>query len=232
MDQHQFHSSRRAFVLGAGATSLAMMLPSAAHAQLSCGSGGLSSLLGKATDSALDKLAKPGTYYNDKEIRIGLPIVGKKSGGLLGDILSVGNKLGVLDGLTRKINDAAGVAAGEAKPIFRDAIDNLSFSDAPGIIRESDGGTQYLRRSSNDTLHSKLEPLVDGALESAGVYKQFDGLAEKHSFIRAAGLNRESINRSVTDQGLDGIFAYVGTEERAFRKNPLKGIGGVLSDIL
>ena len=41
--------------------------------------------------------------------------------------------------------------------------------------------------------------------------RQFDGLAEQHSFIRQAGLNRESINRSVTDQGLDGIFSYIGS---------------------
>ncbi|MDJ0642320.1 MAG: DUF4197 domain-containing protein [Erythrobacter sp.] len=232
MDRVQFEHSRRAVLLGIGVTGLAAMMPTAARAQLSGGSGGLSAILGRATDSALDKLAKPGAFYDDKDIRIGLPIVGKSGGGLLRGILNAGNRLGILDGITRKINDAAGVAAGEAKPIFRDAIDDLSFEDAPGIIREDDGGTQYLRRSSNDTLHAKLEPLVDDALEKIGVYEQFDDLSEKHSFVRAAGLDRQGINRSVTDQGLDGIFAYVGNEEREFRKNPLKGIGGVLGDIL
>ena len=232
MDRNLYHSNRRTFLVGLGASGIVAAIPGTAHAQLGLGGNGLSSILGKATDSALDKLAKPGAFYNDRDVRIGLPIVGKRSGGLLGDILNAGSRLGLLDGITRKINDAAGVAAGEAKPIFRDAIDGLSFSDAPGIIRESDGGTQYLRRSSNDALHAKLEPLVDGALDKAGVYEQFDGLAEKHSFVRDAGLNRESINRSVTDQGLDGIFAYVGNEEREFRKNPLKNLGGALGDIL
>ncbi len=232
MGRNQFRSNRRTVLMGLGASGLVAALPGTAHAQLSGGSGGLSAILGMATDSALDKLAKPGAFYDDKDIRIGLPIIGKAGGGLLGGLLDAGSRLGLLDGITRKINDAAGVAAGEAKPIFRDAIDNLSFSDAPGIIRENDGGTQYLRRSSNDALHAKLEPLVDGALENAGVYEQFDGLAEKHSFVRDAGLNRESINRSVTDQGLDGIFAYIGNEEREFRKNPLKNLGGALGDIL
>ena len=139
----------------------------------------------------------------------------------MGALMNAGNRLGVLGGITRTINDAAGVAAGEAKPIFREAIDDLSFSDAPGIIRESDGGTRYLRSSSNDQLHSRLEPLIDGALEEAGVYGQFEKLADEHSFIREAGLSRERINRSVTDQGLDGIFAYIGNEERDFRRNPL-----------
>ena len=73
---------------------------------------------------------------------------------------------------------------------------------------------------------------MDGALERAGIYGQFDNLAERHSFIRDAGLNRESINRSVTDQGLDGIFAYIGNEERTFRENPVGNLGGALGDLL
>lgn len=229
-------SNRRGFILGAGTLGAAALMPASLQAQglgdlLGRGGGGglgLSSLLGKATDSALDKLSVPGAFYSDEEVRIGLPGLGNigGGGGLLGSILGGASRLGILDGVTREINDAAGVAAGEAKPIFRDAIDDLSFSDAPGIIRENDGGTQYLRQSSNDRLHSRLEPLVDSALDRAGVYRTFDGLAEKHSFIRRAGLNRESINRSVTDQGLDGIFAYIGSEERGFRKNPLGGLLG------
>lgn len=235
--------NRRSIFAGAGALMVAGLLPAQAAAQgIDLGLGkklgkglGLGSILGKATDGALDKLAQPGAFYDDEEIRIGLPIVGNlggRSGGLLGTLLNAGNRLGVLGDITRTINDAAGLAAGEAKPIFRDAINDLSFEDAPGIINEADGGTQYLRSSSNDRLHSRFEPLVDAALEKLGVYKSFDGLASKHSFIRDAGLNRGSINRSVTDQGLDGIFSYVGKEEREFRQNPVGNIGGALGDLL
>lgn len=232
-------TSRRRFIAGASLLGAISLVPAAANAQGlgdllgGIGRGGgiggglnLSSLLGNATDKALDKLALPGAFYGDEEVRIGLPIVGNlgKRGGLFGSILGGASRLGVLDGITRQMNDAAGVAAGEAKPIFRDAIDELSFDDAPSIIREEDGGTQYLRSSANDRLHSRLEPLVDGALERAGIYKTFDGLADQHSFIRRAGLDRAKINRSVTDQGLDGIFSYIGTEERGFRKNPVSGL--------
>ena len=227
--------NRRSVIAGVSTMGALAALSTPLHAQglgdILRGGGGLnlSSILGNATDNALDKLALPGAFYNDEDVRIGLPIVGNlggSGGGLLGSILGGASQLGILDGITREINDAAGVAAGEAKPIFRDAIDDLSFSDAPGIIREDDGGTQYLRRSANDRLHSRLEPLVDTALDRAGVYRSFEGLANQHSFIRRAGLNRESINRSVTDQGLDGIFSYIGAEERGFRKNPLGGLLG------
>ncbi|BDI59470.1 DUF4197 domain-containing protein [Qipengyuania nanhaisediminis] len=221
---------RRQFVTGALAGGIALAMPGMASAQ---GGLGLSSLLGRASDNALDKLAQPGAFYDDESIRIGLPIVGGlggRSGGLLGSLMSAGNRLGVLGTITRDINDAAGVAAGEAKPIFRDAIDDLSFSDAPEIIRRKDGGTRYLRTSSNDRLHVALQPLVDGALERAGVYSTFERLAGEHAFIKQAGLDREQMNRSVTDQGLDGIFAYIGAEERGFRDNPLGGLGRLLGN--
>ena len=219
--------TRRSGLIGAGAFGAVLLLPTSASAQ----GLGLGNILGKASDNALDKLAQPGAFFNDKDVRIGLPIVGKPVGGLLGSIVRAGSSLGILDGITRRINDAAGAAAGEAKPIFRSAIDDLSFEDVPGILGDKEGGTKYLRTSADDELHTKVSPLVDSALTSAGVYEQFDGLAEEHSFIRDAGLNRDSINRSVTDQALDGIFAYMGAEERKFRNNPIGNVGNVLGDL-
>lgn len=226
--QDKFSITRRKVLVGASAAAGLALLPASVSAQ----GLGLGSILGKASDSALDQLAQPGAFYNDEDVRIGLPIIGKPRRGLFGSLFNVGSKLGILDGITRKINDAAGAAAGEAKPIFRAAIDNLSFSDVPGIVRDKEGGTQYLRTSANDELHTKVSPLVDTALTEVGVYEQFDGLAEEHRFIRDAGLNRESINKSVTDQALDGIFAYMGREERKFRDNPLGNIGKTLGDLL
>jgi hypothetical protein len=44
----------------------------------------------------------------------------------------------------RKLNDAAGIAAGADKPMFRTAISSLSITDVPGIVQHNDGATQYL----------------------------------------------------------------------------------------
>ena len=224
MDRPVLAFTRRSALVGAASL---ITLPGVVRAQ----GLGLGSILGKASDSALDQLAQPGAFYNDEDVRIGLPITGNPRRGLLGSIFNAGSRLGILDGITRKINDAAGAAAGEAKPIFRAAINDLSFSDVPGIVRDKEGGSKYLRTSANDQLHEKVKPLVDTALSDIGVYEQFDGLAEKHSFVRDAGLNRERINNSVTDQALDGIFAYMGREERKFREDQLGNAGKVLGDL-
>lgn len=213
--------NRRMILGGMAATATLFPFGSLAFAQ----GLGLENILGKASDNALTKLSLTDAFYDDEDVRIGLPIIGKASGGLFGSVLSAGSKLGVLNGLTRNINNAAGAAAGEAKPIFRDAIGDLSFNDVPDLVSKNTGGTDYLRTSSGDALHEKLSPLMDSALGDLGVYNEFEKLSSKHSFIRKAGLGRESINKSVTDQGLDGIFSYIGAEETTFRKNPLGELG-------
>ena len=226
MEQLNLVTPRRNFLIGAFAAAALVPFSSPAFAQ----GLNLGAILGNASDNALDKLSQPDAYYNDENIRIGLPILGG-GGGLFGSILNAGEKLGILGGLTRTINDAAGAAAGEAKPIFRNAINGISFTDVPGIVSRNDGGTQYLRGSANDDLHAKLSPLIDSALGDLGAYRQLDDLSAKYSFMRKAGLDRNGMNKTVTDQGLDGIFSYMGSEEQKLRANPLGKAGKLLGDI-
>jgi hypothetical protein len=182
--------------------------------------GSLSSLLGNASDNALDKLAKPGAFYADKAIRILLP-----GGKNISKLLNVGAKAGLTDGLVKSLNEAAGLAAGEAKPIFRNAINNVSLSDVPGIATKGDGATQYLRQSAGDDLRAKIEPLIETALGKVGAFQQIEKLGKTGSLMSSLGLNRTSLTDSVSDQALKGIFNYIGQEESALRKNPLKILG-------
>ncbi|MCW1402122.1 DUF4197 domain-containing protein [Novosphingobium sp. MW5] len=227
-----FQIERRALLALLGSGALA--LPLTARAQILSGLGigtGLTSLLGKASDSALDKLAVPGAFYADPAIRIMLPLVGG-AGGTIGKLLGGADKLGLSDGITRKLNDAAGLAAKEAKPVFRAAIDGLKLTDIPGIATQNDGATQYLRRTSGEVLKGKLRPLIDTALGQVGAFGAVDKLAKTSSLIRAAGITRDKLGNSVTDQALGGIFRYIGGEEGKLRADPLGKAGGLLKGVL
>ncbi len=225
MSQRAYPIERRAVLLGLATLPFA----SAAQAQL-LGSG-LSGVLGKASDSALDKLAVPGAFYADPAVRILLPLLGG-TGGLLGQVLNKGSQLGLTDGLTRKLNDAAGLAAKEAKPIFRSAISKLTLADVPGIASQNDGASQYLRRSAATELTGKLRPLVDASLVKVGAYGALDKLAKKGVLANLAGISHDKLGSSVTDQALNGIFKYMGSEEGKLRANPLKPAEGLLKGIL
>ena len=196
---------------------------------------GLSDVLGRASDTSLDKLGQPGAFYNDPAVRIALPLLGRSTGGIGGMLMSAldtGQKLGITDNLVRKLNDAAGFAAKEAKPIFRSAISKLSLSDVPSIATQRDGASQYLRSSAGEELKGKLRPLVDTGLRNVGALKSLDKLAAKSSLIAKAGISRDKLGNSVTEQALNGIFSYISAEEGRLRDNPVGAAGGLLKGLL
>ncbi len=201
----------------------------------------LTNLLGSASDHALDHLAVPGAFYNDQAIRIAIPGLGHiggsvgggvgGGGGLLGDVLGAVGKVGGLDRITRQLNDAAGMAAHAAKPVFRAAIARMRLTDIPDIATHRDGGTQYLRTSSGDVLHKQVRPLIDSAMRRIGAYSAFDRLSGHNPLVGSLGLTRDAIGNSVTDQALNGIYRYMADEEARLRADPLGTLRGVLGAI-
>ena len=237
-DQHLDRRTILASLGVAAALGLAGPLRAAGPGAKALGPG-LRDLLGRASDSSLDALGQPGAFYSDPAVRIALPLVGKAAGGaggglggtLLG-LLDKGQQLGLTDNLVRKLNDAAGAAAREAKPIFRSAIGRLSLADVPGIATRRDGATQYLRSTAGTDLGLRLRPLVDKGLASVGALQELDRLSARSSLLQTAGLTRDRIGGSVTEQALNGIFRYIGNEEGRLRDNPAGALGGVLKGLL
>jgi hypothetical protein len=188
--------------------------------------GGVKKLLGNASDNALDKLAKPGTFYADTAIRILLP--GAK-GKLASKLLKTSDKLGLTSKLTKSLNDAAGFAAKEAKPVFRSAVDGLSLADVPGIALKNDGATEYLKKSADTDLRGKVRPLIVAALNQVGAYDQLDKISKGGGLLGMAGIDRNTMTDSVTDQTMKGIYNYMAKEEAGLRGN-LLGTGKSILD--
>ncbi len=188
----------------------------------------LKGVLGNASDNALGKLSQPGAFYADQAVRIALPGTGGK---LASKVMKLGDKAGLTNKLTKSLNDAAGLAANEAKPVFRAAIDNMSISDVPGLATKSDGATQYLKQSAGSELRVKVRPLVASALGKVGAFNQLGKLGNTSDLLGKVGLNNDSLTDSVTDQTLKGIYSYMGSEEAKLRANPLQ-TGKALLDIL
>ncbi len=183
---------------------------------------GVSNLLAGASDNALDKLAQPGAFFADKAVRILLPGPLKKASNLL----RFTSKSGLTKDLTKSMNDAASLAAKEAKPIFREAINGLSLTDGVGIATKKNGGTQFLRESSGDSLKAKIRPLVVSAMGETGAFNQLDKLSSAGPVSRL-GISSDNLTDHVTDKTMDGIFKYMAAEENKVRKNPLKSLGGI-----
>ena len=169
-------------------------------------------ILTKASDQALDKLAKPGAFAADDAIKIGLPGPAKGLGGMM----SLAGKAGVGGDLTSSLNDAAGQAASAAKPIFRAAIERMSVQDAMSLGGKT-GATDYLRKSAGAEIQAQIAPLVEAALGRTG--------ATQSSQLSALGLNQSTLVNYVSQKTSDGIFTYMGREEGQIRQNPMALFG-------
>jgi hypothetical protein len=216
--RHGKTSSRLCAVIALATAPLALMAFAAIPAEAQ--SSGVKGLLADASDNALDKLSGPGAFCADKAVRILLPGPMQKAT----SILRFTSKAGLTKDITKTLNDAAGKADLEAKPVFRSAIDNLTMQDGVGIVTGGQAaGSDYLRRTSGEELADKVRPLVEKALAELGAYDQVKRLGSVSALAWQGGadFSDEGLTDSVTAQAMDGIFAYIGNEESRLRSNPL-----------
>jgi Protein of unknown function (DUF4197) len=228
MDQMGMKMARRTLLTSAAAFTASLIIARPLQAGLLDGSS-LKSMLGNASDKALDKLAKPGAFYADTAVRVLLP---GTTGKFASKLMKAGDKLGLTTKLTKSLNDAASLAALEAKPVFRSAVNGMTLNDVPGIVAKSDGGTKYLQKSAGSELYTKVRPLIMTALNRVGAYSQLAKLNKTAgSLMGMTKLNDEGLTNSVTEQALKGIYTYMGKEEGGLRSSVF-GLGKTIDGVV
>lgn len=180
--------------------------------------GGLRAALSQGIDTAVSQLGAPNGFLNDPKVAIPLPPVMEKAERAL-RMVGMG---GDADQLKATMNHAAEQAVAAAKPIFKQALQNMSVADAKGILTGGeDAGTQYFRRATGAQLGAKFQPIVareTAKLRLASVYDQYAGKAAGLGLLSSHEAN---LNDYVTEKALDGLFSRIADEERAIRKDPV-----------
>ena len=175
-------------------------------------------ILKGATDRALDKVSQPDGFLKDELIKIALPGPLKQ----VSKVMSFGSRLGLTKDMDKLINRAAEKAAGEAKPLFRAAVDDMTVADGVDIATGgSDGATTYFRKTSGEAVEDKMRPLIAAALADTGALKQLGKL-------NVPGYSSDDLTSYVTEKATDGIFHYVAKEEADLRKNPEKLLKAII----
>lgn len=128
---------------------------------------------------------------------------------------------GMADDLETRMNRAAEIAAGEAKPLLWDAIREMTLDDARRLFDgPEDAATQYFRGKMTPALSRRMKPLVDDAMAQAGAVRAYDDMMGRYSAMPFVPDVKADLSGYVVDRGLDGIFHYVAKEEAAIRTNP------------
>jgi hypothetical protein len=178
---------------------------------------GVKEALRVATERAVRSTAQPDGFLGNPQIRIGLP-------GALGKLASALRKVGMgeqVDELEVAMNRAAEEAAGQAAPVFVDAIASMTFQDAAGIVTGGDtAATDYFERTTSDPLRARFRPIVEQAMQHVGLAQRYDRLLARYDALPFASKLNLDLPGYVTEQTLEGLFHVVGEEERRIRTNP------------
>jgi len=209
----------------------------------STAASGLKEALTVGVTNAVLALNKENGYFGNEALKILLP---KEADPIVNNIKMVPGGQSLLNDVIVRLNRAAEDAAGEAKPIFVNAITSMSIADATTILFGSSktGATDYLKQNTNTQLAAAYKPKVEASLNKdlvgtmstteswTKLTKAYNKVAT--SFVgTAAGLTAVNTDLSgyVTEQALNGLFLTVGNEEKKIRENPTARVSSVLQSV-
>lgn len=200
---------------------------------------GLREALRKGADFAVSQLNVKDGFYGDAALKILLP----KEAQPMYDRLE---KVPVLNDLMAdavlSINRAAENAAGEAKPIFLNAINGMTIQDGMSILRGSDtAATHYLREKTYEQLYASFKPKIRQSLEkkyvgnlsAEGTYKKVIDTYNAASLngMLWSPIENNSLTEHTTRKALQGLFVKVAAEEKAIRDNPAHRVTDILKRV-
>ncbi len=126
------------------------------------------------------------------------------------------------------MNRGAEQAIAQAKPVFEQAIRQMSIVDAVGIITGGDtAATQYFRRQTEANLRQRYQPIVQQQLQSTGFYSQYQMLQTAVNQLPVSQRPNVDLEAYIINQSIERLFIEIGKEEGKIRRDPV-GRGGEL----
>ena len=189
---------------------------------------GLKEALEIGTRKAVETVSQTDGYFKNPLIRIPLPENVKK----VEKLLRTGGLGSQVDAFELSMNRAAEQAAPEARAIFWDAIRQMTFADARGILDgPDDAATQYFRQKTSDQLQTLFKPITHQAMSEVGVTRNYQTLDAKIQTIPFADQMSLDLDQYVTDKALDGLFLMLAEEEKMIRRDPAARVTDLLQKV-
>ncbi|WP_447962439.1 DUF4197 domain-containing protein [Nitrospira sp. Ecomares 2.1] len=189
---------------------------------------GLKEALTVGTENTVKLTGNPDGFLKNEAIRILLPE----------ELQSMDKALRLagfgpqVDELVVSMNRAAEQAAPLAKPIFKDAVANMSFDDAKKILNGKDtAATDYFQGKTRDQLAIAFKPEVEKTMSQVGVTKQYKDLVGQYTTLPFVTVPAFNLDDYVVGKSLDGLFLILGEEEKKIRTNPTARVTDLLKDV-
>jgi Protein of unknown function (DUF4197) len=187
---------------------------------------GVKEALTQGVTNAVLNLNKTDGFFGSEIYKVLLPPDAKK-------IETTLRKMGMgaqVDKAILAINRGAEDAVGFAKPIFVDAIKQMTLTDALNIVKgNKDAATQYFKQKTSAKLIEAFTPSVKSSLDKVDATKYYTDIVNTYNKLPTT-FNKVNpdLPSYVVGKTTDALFDQVAKEEANIRANPL----GQASDIL
>jgi hypothetical protein len=177
---------------------------------------GIKEALEKGTGISAERLAIQNGYLGNLDVKILFPQEAKNVESTLRS-LGLGS---MCDQVITSLNRAAEDAAMEAKPIFVDAIKQMSFQDVQKILLgEQNAATQYFQGTTTTSLSSKFSPIIDASLKKVDATKYWSDVMTRYNKVPFVKKVDTDLTAYVTQKAIDGLFIEIAKEELKIREN-------------
>ena len=189
---------------------------------------GLKEALELGTGKAVDLTGRVDGYFKNKAIKLQVPPQLRS----LDQVLRAVGKGDEVDDLVLAMNRAAERAVPAARPIFREAIREMTFADAGKILTSKDAAaTAYFKEKATGRLTRAFRPIVAQAMDEEAVTHRYQELLDRVPVLPFGGKPSLDLEKYVVSKSLDGLFYMVAQEEKEIRKNPAARVTNLLQEV-
>ena len=190
---------------------------------------GIKEALAQGVTTAVLNLNKTDGFFGSEAYKLFLPPDAKK-------IVTTLQNLGMgklVDKAVLAVNRGAEDAVGFAKPIFVDAIKEMTLVDAINIVKGSnDAATNYFRQKTTDKLIAAFTPSVKTSLDKVNATKYYTDVVNTYNnFPTTFTKINPDLSSYVMSKAVDALFDQVAKEEANIRANPAARATDILKKV-
>lgn len=189
---------------------------------------GLKEALKVGTENSTQKLSSVDGFFKDAAIKVLMPDEAKKVEDKLRSV-GLGSQV---DAAILSMNRAAEDACKSASPIFLNALKQMTFADAVGILRGGDfAATNYVKEKTISSLTTAFRPIIENSIDKVDATKHWATIITAYNKIPFVNKINPDLAAYVTEKALFGIFYQISLEEQTIRKNPIARTSDILKKV-
>lgn len=190
---------------------------------------GIKEALTQGVANAVLNLNKTDGFFGSEFYKMLLPPDAKKVENTLRSI-GMGPQV---DKAILSINRGAEDAVAFAKPIFIDAIKEMTLTDALNIIKgPKDGATNYFKDKTKEKLITAFAPSVKSSLDKVDATKYYSNIISTYNNLPTTFKKiNPDLTSYVVGKAVDALFDQVAKEEANIRANPLARGSDILKKV-